>query len=72
MHLQVVLLMNAHEDMESHVEMVFGRLDTNKDGVITKEEFIENHGPTCDPEQKSTRTVSHLEDFFMRQLSNIP
>ena len=28
--------------MEAHVEMVFGRLDTNGDGVITVEEFIEN------------------------------
>ena len=28
--------------MESQVDMVFERLDTNGDGVVTIEEFIEN------------------------------
>ena len=29
------------DEVESHVEEIFSRLDTNRDGVVTIDEFIE-------------------------------
>ena len=29
------------DEVESHVEQIFSRLDTNRDGVVTIDEFID-------------------------------
>ena len=30
------------EDIEGHVDDIFSRLDTNRDGVVTIEEFVDS------------------------------
>ncbi len=46
------------------VDMVFSRLDTNKDGLLTKDEFIE--GCLKDPE-----ILRSLENFQLNILWNV-
>ena len=36
-----VLFQMRQEEVEAHVDDIFSRLDTNRDGVVTIEEFVE-------------------------------
>ena len=37
----IVMFQMRQEEVEAHVDDIFSRLDTNRDGVVTIEEFVE-------------------------------
>ena len=53
------------EEVEAHVDDIFSRLDTNRDGVVTIEEFVE----AC--QRVSEKNMLQALDIYCRNASSL-